>query len=346
MQRRKIAGPWVGIHVVGVGGGGRRTVEWLAAANLTNVHLAAVDVGRSPGPECSRSGPVACFTASAFGQLHFSAGDHRLEDELASSGIIFVVAGLGGCAGSQLAPEVARLARATGALVVAIVTLPFTFEGPERAAQAQEGLGRLQDNADTVLVISNERILKRANGSLGFHEASTMADILCQRTVQAIGDMVNTCGLINVDLATVRRVLGRRRFAYVGVGLGQGSGRARAAAESAMVSDMLGASADNATDLLINVCGGWELALLDVEQVAQVVKRRCPADAMTIIGATINPTIGEAIQVTVLATGGDHAFGPDGGWRAARRDSSWLPATEPRRATPTPQSALQLVGGL
>jgi cell division protein FtsZ len=279
MQRRKLAGAWLGIHVVGVGGGGRRTIERLSLAGNYHIHYDVIDAG--------------------------GAGVSGLEERLAGASLVFVIAGLGGRTGSRLAPEVATVARRRGALVVAIVTLPFTFEGAGRAGVARQGLDELQKTAHTVVTIPNDRILEYAGGSLAFHETSALADQLCDQVVGAIVELVTQCGLINVDLADVQRVLGNNRMAFVGTGAGRGEARGQQAAEKAVACDVLGTSIDNATDLLVNVRGGTDLTLADVQQVATVVKERIAREAMTVYGATIDPALEDEVRVTLVATGGN-----------------------------------------
>jgi cell division protein FtsZ len=215
---------------------------------------------------------------------------------------------------------VARLGKQQGAVVVAIVTLPFSFEGGARAALAESSLLHLQEEAHTVIVIPNDRILEYAGGSLAFFETSELADQLSAQIVRSIGQLASDCGLINVDLADIQQILGRSQVAFVGSGAGQGFGRARQAVEKALACELLGTSADNATDLLLNVSGGFDLTLTDVEQAATAVRERIAPDARIIIGTTIEPGLSDEVRVTLLATGGDNVFPPPGSRGRPRRE--------------------------
>src|SRR5581483_6433039 len=223
--------------------------------------------------------------------------------------MVFVTAGEGGGTGTGGAPVVAEIAHSVGALTIAIVTRPFSFEGRRRAVQADGGIQRLREKVDTMIVVPNDRLLEVADEKSSLLTAFKMADDVLLQGVQGIADMITTPGLINTDFADVRAVMQNAGNALMGIGNASGEGRALAAARSAISSVLLEASIEGARGLLLNVAGPSDLGLFEVNEAAEVVKETAHPDANIIFGATIDDTLGDEVRITVIAAGFDRAAG-------------------------------------
>jgi cell division protein FtsZ len=228
-------------------------------------------------------------------------------DALAGSDMVFVTAGMGGGTGTGAAPVVARLAKQTGALTVAVVTKPFMFEGRRRMRQADEGLAELRAEVDTLIVIPNERLLAVVDRSTSLNDAFGVADEILLKATKGISDLVTVPGLVNLDFADVKAVMSNRGNALMGTGRGSGQNRALEAAQQAVSSPLLeDVSIAGAEGVLVNITGGRDLTLHEVNEAAHVVTEAAGEEANVIFGSVIDPNLDGEIVITVVATGFGH----------------------------------------
>jgi len=224
--------------------------------------------------------------------------------------MVFVTCGMGGGTGTGAAPVVASIAEELGALTVGIVTKPFSFEGKKRMEQALAGLEELKKNVDTLIVIPNDKLREIIDKSTPLLESFREVDNVLRRGVQSISDLIAVAGLINLDFADVKTVMEKRGSALIGIGIGAGENRATEAARQAVSSPLLETSINGATDAIINVTGGNNLTLFEVEEAVEVIRSSANTDINTIFGAVINENLNDEIIVTVIATGFDKETEP------------------------------------
>ncbi|KKQ75408.1 MAG: Cell division protein FtsZ [Candidatus Woesebacteria bacterium GW2011_GWB1_38_5b] len=229
----------------------------------------------------------------------------KLKDILDGTDMVFLTAGMGGGTGSGGAPVIARAAKEVGALTVAVVTKPFTFEGTRRMVTAEEGIDNLRDKVDTLVVIPNQRILDVVDKKLSLLEAFKVADSVLTQGVQGISDLITMPGLINVDFADVRTIMQNAGTSLMGIGTGVGENRAQTAARSAISSPLLEITMEGARGVLFNVIGGNDLTMSEVDDAAKIIAQAADSDANIIFGATIDETMKDQIKITVIATGFD-----------------------------------------
>src|SRR5438309_2266091 len=239
----------------------------------------------------------------------------ELKDALKGADMIFITAGEGGGTGTGGAPVVAELGQELGALTVGVVTRPFAFEGRKRADQAERGIDELRDKVDTLIVIENDRLLQVVEKRTSIVEAFGMADDILRQGVQGITDLITVPGLVNLDFADVRTIMRDAGSALMGIGIASGENRAAKAARAAVSSPLLEASIEGATGILLNITGGSEIGLFEVNEAAEVVTSAADQNANVIFGAVIDDSLDDEVRVTVIATG----FGGSG---AARRRES------------------------
>jgi cell division protein FtsZ len=232
----------------------------------------------------------------------------ELKEALKGADMVFVTAGEGGGTGTGGAPVMAEIARELGALTVGVVTRPFTFEGQKRADQAEHGIRSLRDKVDTIIVIPNDRLLSVVERQTSIVEAFRMADDILRQGVQGITDLITVPGLINLDFADVRKIMRDQGSALMGIGVARGEGRAAEAARIAVSSPLLESSVEGATGVLLNITGGGDLGLFEVNEAAEVVTGAADRNAEVIFGAVIDESISEDVRVTVIATGFDSRF--------------------------------------
>ena len=224
--------------------------------------------------------------------------------------MVFVTCGMGGGTGTGAAPVVAQIAQELGALTVGIVTKPFSFEGKKRMEQAVAGLEELKKNVDTLIVIPNDRLREIIDKQTPLLDSFKEVDNVLRRGVQSISDLIAVAGLINLDFADVKTVMEKRGSALIGIGIGVGENRATEAARQAVSSPLLETSISGATDAIINVTGGNNLTLFEVEEANEVIRTSANTDMNTIFGAVINENLTDEIIVTVIATGFDQDTEP------------------------------------
>jgi len=301
------------IKVIGVGGGGTNAVNRMISEGLHGVTFLAVNTDgqalmNSRAPQKIRIGDKLTRGLGAggdpsVGEKAAEESSEDLYDALVGSDMVFITAGMGGGTGTGAAPVIARIAKEAGALTIGVVTKPFTFEGPRRRGSADDGLNKLKDNVDTLIVIPNDRLLEVADKKVSLQNAFRVADDVLRQGIQGISELITVPGLINLDFADVRTIMGAGGAALMAIGRASGENRAIAAAEAAIQSPLLDVRIDGARGVLFNVTGGEDLTLHDVYEAAEIVRRVADPDVNLIFGAVINPEMKDQVQVTVIATG-------------------------------------------
>jgi cell division protein FtsZ len=229
-----------------------------------------------------------------------------IQNTLRGADMVFVTAGMGGGTGTGAAPVIAGIAKECGALTVGVVTRPFTFEGRKRAMQADMGIETLKENVDTLIVIPNDRLLEIVDKKTPMMEAFREADNVLRQAVQGISDLIAVPGLINLDFADVKTIMTERGSALMGIGVASGENRAAEAARKAIMSPLLETSVNGARGIIINITGGSNLSLYEVNEAAEIVIAASDPDVNMIFGASIDDSLKDEIKVTVIATGFDH----------------------------------------
>jgi cell division protein FtsZ len=313
------------IKVVGVGGGGTNAVNRMVDAGLGGVEFVAVntdaqalmmsdaDVKLHIGSAATRG--LGAGADPVVGQAAAQESRDELKESLKGADMVFVTAGEGGGTGTGGAPIVAELAREIGALTVGVVTKPFAFEGRKRQQQAELGIDTLRDRVDTLIVIENDRLLQVVEKKTSVVDAFRMADDILRQGVQGITDLITVPGLVNLDFADVRTIMRDAGSALMGIGSASGENRAAEAARTAVSSPLLETTIEGATGILLNITGGPEIGLFEVNEAAEVVTSAADQNANVIFGAVIDDAMGDDVRVTVIATG-------FGGGRRRRRVAS------------------------
>src|SRR5436309_15347991 len=332
------------IRIVGVGGGGTNAVNRMVETGVQGVEFIAVntDAQALQISTAMRKIPIGGRSAKGLGaggdpeQGERAAEISRdaLTDALEGADMVFLTAGLGGGTGTGAAPIIADIARRARALTVAVVTLPFSFEGFQRRKSAEEGLARLRGHVDALIVIANDRVLQLAERQMSVIEAFRFADDVLRHGVQGISDLVTMTCLINLDFADVKSVMQNAGTALMAVGEGRGDGRAVTAARAAISSPLLDVSIEGAKGVLLNVSGGPDLTLAEVTEAAETIQAAVDPDASIFFGAVIHPRAQDTVRVTVIATGlkeGSRSLPP------TRRAPAAEPAPPPREHEPEPR---------
>lgn len=302
------------IRVIGVGGGGSNATDHMAEAGLGGIDFIAVNTDAQALRMSSSSQKIqigAKLTKGLGSGANPDIGrEAALEDRekitevLKGADLVFITAGLGGGTGTGAGPVIAEIARDVGALTVAVVTKPFLFEGRKRSLQAEFGLKELQDKVNTLLCIPNQKLFALAGNETSFLEAFKMADDVLLQGIKAISDLITVPGLINLDLADVKTIIGEAGGALLGVGFGRGVDRARGAAEGAITCPLLEkADISGARGVLVNITGGPDLSLREVEEATTAIYELVDGNANIIFGAVFDESLKGEMKVTVLATG-------------------------------------------
>ena len=301
------------IMVLGIGGGGSNAVNRMIEEGLSGIEFAAVNTDAqalllSNAPKRVRIGDKLTRGLGAggnpdVGQKAAEESAEELYEVLKGADMVFLAAGIGGGTGTGAAPVVAQIAKEVGALTIGVVTRPFTFEGAKRAQSAEAGISNLKEHVDTLIVIPNDRLLQIVDKRASLQDAFRTADDVLRQGIQGISELITVPGLINLDFADVRTIMSEGGAALMAVGRANGEDRARAAAEQAISSQLLDITIDGAHGILFNVTGGPNLSLFEVNQAAAIIKETAHPDVNLIFGAVIDPTIGDELRVTVIATG-------------------------------------------
>jgi cell division protein FtsZ len=330
------------VKIIGVGGGGTNAVNRMVETGVQGVEFVAVNTDNQALQMSlamrkisigGRSGKgLGAGGDPQQGERAAEISRDALTDMVEGADMVFLTAGLGGGTGTGAAPIIADIARRARALTVAIVTLPFSFEGFQRRKSAEEGLARLRGNVDALIVIPNDRLLLLGDRQMSVIEAFRLADDVLRHGVQGISDLVTMTGLINLDFADVKAVMQNAGTALMAVGEAHGDGRAVAAAKAAISSPLLDVSIEGARGVLLNVSGGPDLTLAEVTEAAETIQAAVDPDANIFFGAVIHPRVQDEVRVTVIATGlqeGSRAQPP--GRRAPAAESPPPPAPPPVR---------------
>ena len=301
------------IEVIGVGGGGSNAVNRMIDSDLEGVSFRVLNTDAQALLQSSADRRVqlgqnltrglGAGGNPSIGQKAAEESKDELQQTLEGSDLVFIAAGMGGGTGTGAAPVVAEVAKQSGALTVGIVTKPFSFEGKRRLRQAEEGIARLAENVDTLIVIPNDR-LKDVIAGAPLQEAFRNADDVLRMGVKGISDIITCPGLVNVDFADVRSVMTEAGTALLGIGIGSGRSRALEAAQAAMNSPLLEAARiDGAKGCVINITGGKDMTLEDMTSASEIIYDVVDPEANIIVGAVIDESMEGEIQVTVIATG-------------------------------------------
>lgn len=303
------------IKVIGVGGGGGNAVNRMIDENVKGVEfiVANTDVQALKdskaetviqlGPKYTRG--LGAGSQPEVGQKAAEESESFLADALSGADMVFITAGMGGGTGTGAAPEVARIAKQMGALTVAVVTRPFSFEGPKRGRYAAEGISQLKENVDTLLIISNNRLLEIVDKKTPILEAFREADNVLRQGVQGISDLITAPGYVNLDFADVKTVMENQGTALMGIGSASGEDRVIQATKQAISSPLLETSIDGAEQVLLNITGGLDMTLFEAQDASDIVTSAANSDVNIILGTSINEDLKDEIIVTVIATGID-----------------------------------------
>lgn len=302
------------ITVFGVGGAGGNAINNMIAEGLQGVEFVAAntDAQALTMSKSSRLIQLGAHVTEGLGagsipQVGGAAAEESIDevmDHLAGTHMCFITAGMGGGTGTGAAPVIARAARDAGILTVAVVTKSFAFEGRRRMQAAEEGIERLRESADTVIVIPNQNLFRIADAKTTFADAFVMADGVLNAGVRCITDLIVKEGLINLDFADVRSVMKDMGRAMMGTGEATGEGRSKAAAEAAIANPLLDeASMTGARGLLVSICGGTDMTLFEVDEAATRIREEVDANADIIVGAIFDPALSGKFRVSVVATG-------------------------------------------
>jgi len=336
------------IKVVGVGGGGCNAVDRMIDEGLQGVEFVAVNTDAQAlmlskattrvriGEKLTRG--LGSGGDPEAGRKASEESAEELYEVLKGSDMVFITAGMGGGTGTGGSAIISQIAKEVGALTIGVVTRPFTFEGSRRIQAAETGISKLKEQADTLIVIPNDRLLQIVDKRANLQKAFRMADDVLRQGVQGISELITIPGLINLDFADVRTIMSEGGAALMAVGMANGEDAARAAAEQAISSELLDITIDGARGILFNVTGGSEMTLFDVNQAAAIIKETAHPDVNLIFGAVINPEMKDAVRITVIATGFERTGG-------ISRRLNEVPVSETRQpreyqmehATPTPQ---------
>lgn len=303
------------IRVVGVGGAGTNAVNRMLETGVEGVEFIAVDTDVQALASCEADHKLRIgheLTKGLGGGSDPSVGHDaamaaydEIKGMLKGSDMVFITAGQGGGTGTGAAPVVAEIAKSVGALTIGVVSRPFAFEGKRRGMQALEGIRTLRSRADTVIVVPNDKLLEVADRGTSMLAALRLADDVLRQGVQGICDLVTVPGLINLDLADVRTIMTGAGTAHMGIGRAQGEQRAQKAAGMAVNSSLLETSIEGARGILLNISGGADLSLHEVNEVAEIINAAADPEANIIFGAVVDESLGDATLVTVVATGFD-----------------------------------------
>ena len=329
------------IIVIGVGGGGSNAVNRMIENDVQGVefvvvntdaqalNLAIADRKFQIGRDLTRG--LGAGGNPEVGQHAAEENLSELKELVKGADMVFITCGMGGGTGTGAAPVIAKAAKESGALTVGIITRPFTFEGKRRTDFALRGIAELKANVDTLISVPNDRLLQIVDRTTPMLEAFREADNVLRQGVQGISEIIAVPGLINLDFADVKTVMHNKGSAIMGIGLGTGENRATEAAKKAIASPLLENDIDGATDAIINISGGMDIALFEVDEALRTIRDASTTEINIIYGATINPDLGEDLIVTVIATGFDET-------NATAKPVEMLIGDNRNKKTSTPQS--------
>ena len=303
------------IKVIGVGGAGNNAVNRMIAEGVQGVEFIVANTDTQAlanskaetkiqlGPKLTKG--LGAGSLPDIGLKAAEESEERIREALSGADLIFVTAGMGGGTGTGAAPIVARIAKDLGALTVGVVTRPFSFEGPKRGRYAAEGVAQMKANVDTLVTISNNRLLEIVDKKTPMLEAFREADNVLRQGVQGISDLIIAPGYVNLDFADVKTVMKDQGSALMGIGVASGENRTAEATKKAISSPLLEVSIDGAEQILLNITGGSDLTLFEAQDASDIVAAAATNDVNIIFGTSINENLGDEVIVTVIATGID-----------------------------------------
>ncbi len=301
------------IKVVGIGGGGNNAVnrmieEGMSGVDFISVNTDAQALDSSMAKNRIQIGRKLTRGLGAGGdpEIGRKAAEESREDltkVLGEADMVFITAGIGGGTGTGASPIIADVAKKKGSLTIGVVTRPFSFEGRQRERVAQEGIERLKNAVDTLIVIQNDRLLKIVDKRASLKEAFSVADDVLRQGIQGISELITVPGLINLDFADVRTIMSEGGAALMAVGHASGEDRARKAAQMAITNELLDVTINGASGILFNITGGPDLSLYEVNQAAEIIKETADPNANLIFGAVVDEAMGDSMRITVIATG-------------------------------------------
>lgn len=303
------------IKVIGVGGGGGNAINRMIADDVKGVEFIAANTDIQAlknsaaetkiqlGPKLTRG--LGAGANPEIGSKAAQESEEAITEALDGADMIFVTAGMGGGTGTGAAPVIAKIAKAQNALTIGVVTRPFSFEGPKRSRSAAEGMAKLRENVDTLVIIANNRLLEIVDKKTSMMEAFQEADNVLRQGVQGISDLITSPGYINLDFADVKTVMQNQGSALMGIGTANGENRTAEATKKAISSPLLEVSIDGAEQVLLNITGGPDLSLQEAQDASDIVAQAASSDVDIIFGTSINEDLEGSVVVTVIATGID-----------------------------------------
>ena len=341
------------IKVIGVGGGGNNAVNRMIEHGVQGVDFIAVNTDAQAlehskaqyklqiGGKLTRG--LGAGANPEVGKKAAEESREQLEEVLRGADMVFVTAGMGGGTGTGAAPVIAQISRDLGALTVGVVTRPFTFEGRKRQSQAVGGISNLKEAVDTLIVIPNDKLLQIVDKSTPMLEAFREADNVLRQGVQGISDLIATPGLINLDFADVKTIMSDKGSALMGIGIATGESRATEAAKKAISSPLLETSIDGAKGVIMNITGGMNLSLYEVQEAADIVASASDEEVNMIFGSVINENLNDEIIVTVIATGFSDDIAPVQAPRPTLGGRHTAAPVQPVRQEPVQQEQVRQV---
>ena len=339
------------IVVVGVGGGGSNAVNRMIENNVQNVEFVVVNTDAQAlnlsnaekkfqiGVELTRG--LGAGGNPEVGQGAAEESLSEIKELLKGADMVFVTCGMGGGTGTGAAPVIAKVSKEAGALTIGIITRPFSFEGPRRVGFANRGIEALRENVDTLISVSNDRLLQIVDRATPMIEAFREADNVLRMGVQGISEIIAVPGLINLDFADVKSVMANKGAAIIGIGHAVGENRAVEAAKRAIFSPLLENDIDGATDAIIHIAGGMSMSLFEVNEALQAVREASTTEINVIHGAAINPDLGDDIIVTIIATGFDETNAVNKGAQMLVNNNKGFGVHSPVQPGVTPQPSAQ-----
>ena len=315
------------IKVIGVGGGGSNAVNRMVESGVQGVTFIAINTDNQAlarnkaeikiqiGEKVTRG--LGCGADPSVGEKAAEESRDEIAEAISNTDMLFITAGMGGGTGTGAAPVVAQIARDLGILTVAVVTSPFTFEGAKRAANAERGIRELQKSVDSLIIVSNDKLLDVVDDNTSFEEAFNMADQVLKFGVAGISDLVAIPGLINLDLADVTRVMKDAGVCHMGIGRASGEDRATVAIKQAINSPLLDTTIDGATGVILNFTGGRGMRLSEIDAASSIVRQAAAPEAEIIVGAVVDDSLEDELMITVIASGFDGTVNASAGHRAS-----------------------------
>lgn len=313
MADRELNSSYAKIKVIGIGGGGNNAVNRMIEEGMAGVDFISVNTDAQALDTCLAKHRVQIgkkltrgLGAGGDPEIGRKAAEESREEltqAIGEADMVFLTAGIGGGTGTGASPIIADIAKKNGALTIGVVTRPFSFEGRQRERVAMEGIERLKNAVDTLIVIQNDRLLKIVDKRASLKEAFSIADDVLRQGIQGISELITVPGLINLDFADVRTIMAEGGAALMAVGTASGEDRARKAAQMAITNELLDITINGASGILFNITGGPDLSLHEVNQAAEIIKETADPNANLIFGAVVDESMGDNLRITVIATG-------------------------------------------